>query len=728
MAASTAEAKQAFVSAALQLETVVADTEDSVGEDLKAFWLIGLFDVRHSWLQLELTRDTATSYLGNVVSGMFVVRSRGSKKQEWAISIVQDGKVVHYRIRYELVTGEEDDDGHALPSGMSSTSSFKDFQVVNKDPDEFAPRKFATIEDFVAHYARYPIATGIAEGALLDVRSSTKPAGKITKRTKARSRLEALRDAEKQQQVRQTVCIVPEAAEQAPLHRLRNIAELAVQLMLADLELAFTVSIKPGWPAFVSAALELAPTAPAHQLAVRLAPLVVVQAVRPARFLRITAPTDTAVVGATPPTASERAAAAIALAPPGPPHDCPVFARRLVAALFPDNDAAPLLFDDAGTPLLGIFVGSAAPAPTRFPEPDPARVELAAAAVRCMLDARVHAELWAWEADPKHAGAFVTALVYTQCLDRHLQRYVDTPIGLLQTLAPGQLGTATIPGWYDAVLSQPAVEALGHQLERRRAAAKADAALIAKFQTAAAASLQDDQKLYGVAKKKAEDKNPVAVTDLTVDIAKAEIETRKQWAADPATGEPARPGQPGLLAATATIAQVKLQAVQQAAAFQAAVDGIGAGTGLEISMVRGSLDPATKLLTTYRGEMRDAPPGLLFLSKAAYRMAQKVWVRGNASTICDVNRALAKASDVDDMLAGARAVFASPDIEIVDIKDRVTTPTSGGWSDLVVLFRSVPRGRDGENQKNGKAGHVGELQLALSSMMVARKGMDAHEA
>ena len=214
MAASTAEAKQAFVSAALQLETVVADTEDSVGEDLKAFWLIGLFDVRHSWLQLELTRDTATSYLGNVVSGMFVVRSRGSKKQEWAISIVQDGKVVHYRIRYELVTGEEDDDGHALPSGMSSTSSFKDFQVVNKDPDEFAPRKFATIEDFVAHYARYPIATGIAEGALLDVLASTKPAGKITKRTKARSRLEALRDAEKQQQVRQTVCIVPEAADQ----------------------------------------------------------------------------------------------------------------------------------------------------------------------------------------------------------------------------------------------------------------------------------------------------------------------------------------------------------------------------------------------------------------------------------------------------------------------------------------------------------------------------------
>ena len=167
---------------------------------------------RPDWLRLELDRATAAEYLGDVqvAPGKFVVRS-GSKKQEWAVSIVQDGKVVHYRIRYVLATGEEDDAGYAVPSGLSSTPPFKDFQLVNKE--EFAPRKFATIDEFVAHYARYPIATGIAEGGLLDVAASAKLVSKAAKRTKARGRLEALRDAEKQG-LRQTVYGGPEVAHQ----------------------------------------------------------------------------------------------------------------------------------------------------------------------------------------------------------------------------------------------------------------------------------------------------------------------------------------------------------------------------------------------------------------------------------------------------------------------------------------------------------------------------------
>jgi len=49
-------------------------------------------------------------------------------------------------------------------------------------------------------------------------------------------------------------------------------------------------------------------------------------------------------------------------------------------------------------------------------------------------------------------------------------------------------------------------------------------------------------------------------------------------------------------------------------------------------------------------------------------MAQKWWMRGNASTICDVNRALAEADSCRQLLGGAAEIFARDDIEIVDVK------------------------------------------------------------
>lgn len=58
-----------------------------------------------------------------------------------------------------------------------------------------------------------------------------------------------------------------------------------------------------------------------------------------------------------------------------------------------------------------------------------------------------------------------------------------------------------------------------------------------------------------------------------------------------------------------------------------------------------------------------------------------------------------------------------PGIEIVDVKDRMNTPTSGGWGDVLILFRVV-----------GSTGHICEMQIALHMLLTARKEMGAHAA
>ena len=57
------------------------------------------------------------------------------------------------------------------------------------------------------------------------------------------------------------------------------------------------------------------------------------------------------------------------------------------------------------------------------------------------------------------------------------------------------------------------------------------------------------------------------------------------------------------------------------------------------------------------------------------------------------------------------------DIEIVDFKDRINSPTSGGWRDVLILFRI-----------KGASNHVCEMQIALHMMLTARKEMGAHAA
>lgn len=47
----------------------------------------------------------------------------------------------------------------------------------------------------------------------------------------------------------------------------------------------------------------------------------------------------------------------------------------------------------------------------------------------------------------------------------------------------------------------------------------------------------------------------------------------------------------------------------------------------------------------------------------------------------------------------------------------MNTPTSGGWRDVLILFRVV-----------GSTGHICEMQIALHMLLTARKEMGAHAA
>ena len=130
------------------------------------------------------------------------------------------------------------------------------------------------------------------------------------------------------------------------------------------------------------------------------------------------------------------------------------------------------------------------------------------------------------------------------------------------------------------------------------------------------------------------------------------------------------------LTAVSTVAQAKLEAVKNGAQFRKVMGEIGASAGLEITMVQGRINPETGLLEKCEdGDDGDgAGTAYYFISKRGFRMAQKVWVRGNVNTICDINRALMEAPSFGHMLAGAKAFFEHPDVEIVEIKVRSLGP------------------------------------------------------
>ena len=111
--------------------------------------------------------------------------------------------------------------------------------------------------------------------------------------------------------------------------------------------------------------------------------------------------------------------------------------------------------------------------------------------------------------------------------------------------------------------------------------------------------------------------------------------------------------------------------------------------------------------------------------KQTARLGEKEFLRGDVSTVCDVLRAQlvahpSKPRATDEpamMFRGVKYLLEHPDVEVVDFKDRMNEPSAGGWRDITVLFRI-----------KGTNGHICETQVALNKMLLARTGMDAHDA
>lgn len=78
------------------------------------------------------------------------------------------------------------------------------------------------------------------------------------------------------------------------------------------------------------------------------------------------------------------------------------------------------------------------------------------------------------------------------------------------------------------------------------------------------------------------------------------------------------------------------------------------------------------------------------------------------------------------MLAVHNHLSTHPKIRIVDFKDRLNTRTSGGWADLVYLFR-IPC-QDSEHFPQPWHEHIYELQVALEPMVTARSALHGHAA
>ena len=177
--------------------------------------------------------------------------------------------------------------------------------------------------------------------------------------------------------------------------------------------------------------------------------------------------------------------------------------------------------------------------------------------------------------------------------------------------------------------------------------------------------------------------------------AATQLKIRNSWIVDSLTGKSKRPihlnvPQPS------TIAQLKMQAVQQGKMFRRIVTDIGVATKLDITLPKAIVSADTGLLTKVKEAVSDNDPPeyraslydenddttptiqqQVYSSKEGYRMAQKQWVRQDASTICDVNRALLEADDFGSMLAAATHIFSRDDIEIVDVKVRLYDGTEG---------------------------------------------------
>ena len=88
--------------------------------------------------------------------------------------------------------------------------------------------------------------------------------------------------------------------------------------------------------------------------------------------------------------------------------------------------------------------------------------------------------------------------------------------------------------------------------------------------------------------------------------------------------------------------------------------------------------------------------------------------RGKAERVCDIVRDMFVAESMEAVAEVVRLLREASAIEIVRVKDRFTTPSAGGWRDLMINYTLA-----------GDA-HCCEVQICHNSLLVARKGLPGH--
>eukprot|EP00035_Acanthoeca_spectabilis_P028145 m.469369 g.469369 ORF g.469369 m.469369 type:complete len:818 (-) comp28448_c0_seq1:9-2462(-) len=276
-----------------------------------------------------------------------------------------------------------------------------------------------------------------------------------------------------------------------------------------------------------------------------------------------------------------------------------------------------------------------------------------------------------------------------------LREFVDEPLETLRKADKWSPERLRIPEWLKCTIIQAASGAIDRVLKTEQATLTANEDLVASYSADAEMALADDRSIYSAVFEKMTNKHP-AESDTLFERARDTREViKKEFAV--------RPTQPALDATSATVLDLKVQAAQSYARFSSMVESMFA----EIK--------SASLIT------RVAPT-----LKRSERILQKWWLRKELISVCDVVRALVTVPDFSEMLTVHNHLATHQKIRIVDFKDRLNTRTSGGWADLVYLFR-IPC-QDSEQVPQPWHEHIYELQVALEPMVTARSALHGHAA
>eukprot|EP00037_Helgoeca_nana_P028274 m.330500 g.330500 ORF g.330500 m.330500 type:complete len:949 (-) comp27720_c0_seq4:150-2996(-) len=239
--------------------------------------------------------------------------------------------------------------------------------------------------------------------------------------------------------------------------------------------------------------------------------------------------------------------------------------------------------------------------------------------------------------------------------------------------------------WYSIAMVEPIQEIFAQLLLR-----EVESADLHHLVRVASASLADDRRIYTAIHDK--EKNKDGYVALSIEAARFESEVHAQ--------NKTRPLQPTARRYdTMSVAQAKLQAAGSHAPFCAVITDLADQSGAKATIPK---------------------------MKRGFRMLQKCILRAmcevgeplaDCRCVTDVNRGMITADSPAHFLRILDAIRNHPKVKIRWVKDRVNSPTSGGWADLLILF-----------EVRGSNRHICEVQIGFKSMISARKEGEGHAA